>query len=111
MLELETRVTNVLCCKSVHQQTVLPPANVAVGVVHEPAGNYTLSSDILGKVPKFRIFGNVWERLGTFGNYWELLGTFGNGYLGDISASEQTVTVLRHVILATEQGSSRADVH
>ena len=38
---LETRVTNVLCWKSVHQQTVLPPANVAVGVVHEPAGNYT----------------------------------------------------------------------
>ncbi len=34
---LETRVSNVLCWKSVHQQTALPQANVAVGVVHEPA--------------------------------------------------------------------------
>jgi hypothetical protein len=57
---------------------------------------------------EFGKFGKIWEYLGIFGEIWEILGT---GRLGDISASEGTMTALRHVILATEQGTSRADIH
>jgi hypothetical protein len=71
-------------------------------------GNSHNFSEILGNVPKFQKY------LGTFGNFWELLGKIGNLWerdLGDIPASEETVTELRRVILATEQGISRTDVH
>jgi hypothetical protein len=68
-------------------------------------------SEILGNVPKVPKFPKY---LGTFGNFWELLGTFGNFWgrdLGDIPASEEIVTELRRVVLATEQGKSRTYVH
>jgi hypothetical protein len=65
-------------------------------------------SEILGNVPEFlkklEKFGKIWENLGKFGKLWER-------DLGDIPASEETVTELRRVISATEQGTSRADVH
>ncbi len=63
------------------------------------AGEFNKISEILGNVPNF------WENLGNFGKLWETLGNFGKLWeldLGDIPASEQTVTELRSVILATE---------
>jgi hypothetical protein len=65
-------------------------------------------SEIFGKCSQIpKIFGNVWENLGKFGK----IGNFWERYLGDIPASEETVTELRRVILAAEQGTSRTDVH
>ncbi len=62
----------------------------------------------------FPNFGNFWGIFGNFGNFKENLRNYGKFWgrdLGDIPASEETVTELRRVILATEQGKSRADVH
>ncbi len=62
----------------------------------------------------FRNFGKFWETSGIFGKLWETLGNFGKlreRDLGDIPASEETVTELWRVILATEQGTSRTDVY
>jgi hypothetical protein len=64
-------------------------------------GNFQKFSEILGNVPKF------WEILGNFRKFaliWE------RG-LGDIPALEETVTELRRIILATEQGTSLTDDH
>jgi hypothetical protein len=57
---------------------------------------------------------NIWETLGNVGKCWEMLGNVGNIWerdLGDISASDETMTELRGFILTTDQGTSRPDVH
>jgi hypothetical protein len=65
-------------------------------------GSFNKFSEILGNVPNF------WETLGNFGKLWETFWNYWELDLGDITALEQTVTELRRVILATEQGTSRA---
>jgi hypothetical protein len=65
-------------------------------------GNSHKFSEFLGNIPKFQ------NHLGNFGKFWEILGILGSFWervLGDIPASEEIVTELRRVILATEQGS------
>jgi hypothetical protein len=62
----------------------------------------------------FTNFGKLWETLGNFGKFWKTLGNFEFVWdrdLEDIPASEQTVTELRRVILATEQATSRTEAH
>jgi hypothetical protein len=49
-------------------------------------------SEIFGNVPKISEF---WGNLEKIGEIWEILRIFGKRCLGDISASEETVTVLR----------------
>ncbi len=90
--------------------------NIGINCFVHTSGNFHKFSEIVGNIPKSSKKG---EYLVKFGSFWELLGTFGirnwerdlGPILGDIPASEETVTELRRVILAMMQGISRTDVH
>jgi hypothetical protein len=69
-------------------------------------GKITRFSEIMGNVPKLT---DVWEKMGENGEKWGKLGKFGEIWkkLGNaiweiFQSRRRAVTVLRHVIIATE---------